>query len=204
MHVINTQHFTLQFGDASTIASKAPCAFLKQVHGTTCHLVSAQCDRELQGDSLLTSTPGLGIGVVTADCVPLALYDAKNHAAAMVHAGWRGAVAGVVFETIKQMHKHFGTQPQNVTAYIGPCARWCCYEVGQEVAAQVPQDALASRDGRSYLDMPRLIQTQLMHAKIAEQNVLCEYTCTICSPPYHSYRRDGSRAGRNVSIMILN
>ena len=114
--------FILEFGGAHTGAPQAPAAFLKQVHGTTCRLVDAATSSDTEGDIILTRTPGLAIGVVTADCAPLALYDEKNHAAAMVHAGWRGAVAGVVQQALKSMHDHFGTIPQNVLASIGPCA----------------------------------------------------------------------------------
>ena len=200
---INTDHFALQFGDAHSGLTAAPCAFLKQVHSATCRVVTSQTYREYEGDSLLTRTPGLAIGVVTADCVPLALYDAKNHAAAMVHAGWRGALGGVVQETIKEMQAQFATTPEGLMAYIGPCARRCCYEVGPEVAAQVPACALTQRDESLFLDMPTLVGWQLQDAGIAQASVLCEYTCTICSPQYHSYRRDGSDAGRNITIMTL-
>ena len=203
MPTINTKKFTLHFGDAHSEMPTVPTAFLKQVHGTTCRLVSAPENREHEGDALLTSTRGLGIGVVTADCLPLALYDSTNHAAAIVHAGWRGAVAGIAAQTLKEMHTHFGTLPENVTAYIGPCARWCCYEVGPAVAAQVPVCALAARDGRTYLDMRAFIKAQLVTAGIAQAQVLCEDTCTICSPQYHSYRRDGGKAGRNTTVIIL-
>ncbi len=194
-------HFTLQFGGALTGAPQPPAAFLKQVHGATCHVVDAASDRTLEGDAILTSTKGLSIALRSADCVPLALYDAKNHAAAMVHAGWRGAVAGVVPAALKSMQEHFGTVPENLTAYIGPCARWCCYEVGPVVAEQVPASALQTREGRTYLDMPTLVIEQL---GIAPDRVLCEYTCTICSPQYHSYRRDGDKAGRNISSITLH
>ena len=201
MPIITTKNFELQFGDATSSTPTEPAAFLKQVHGTTCQLVSAASYREMEGDALLTNTPGLSIGVVTADCAALALYDEKNHAAAMVHAGWRGAVAGVVGQALKSMHEHFGTKNDNVLAYIGPCARWCCYEVGPEVAEQVPKNALQMRDGKTYLDMPTLVIEQL---GIAPDRVLCEYTCTICTPQYHSYRRDDSKAGRNISTITLH
>ena len=204
MNTVQNKNFTLQFGDISTAPSPAPTAFLKQVHGATCVVVNAAADREQEGDVVLTSTPGLRIAVRTADCVPLAFYDTQNHAAAMVHAGWRGAVAGVVQAAMKSMHNEFGTTPQNLSAYIGPCARWCCYEVGSEVATLVPPDALSMRDGLMYLDMPTFVQTQLGQAGIAPERVLCEDTCTICTPQYHSYRRDGTDAGRNISMIILN
>ena len=173
------------------------------MHGTTCQLVDAPSDCKLEGDAILTSTTGLGIGVRTADCLPLALYDEQHHAAAVVHAGWRGAVAGVVPTAIKSMQTHFGTTPQGLTAYIGPCARWCCYEVGQDVALQVPKDALRVKEESTYLDMQALVHEQLLEAGIAPGRILCEDACTICGVQYHSYRRDGEHAGRNLTIMIL-
>ena len=89
-----------------------------------------------KGDASITNRPGLLLAIQTADCVPILLVDPKKRAIAAIHAGWRGTLARIAAKTIGKMQMHFGTNPRDLLAAIGPSIGPCCYEVGTEVATQ--------------------------------------------------------------------
>jgi YfiH family protein len=87
-------------------------------------------------DGLITSTPGLLLGIQTADCLPIILVDSKRHAVGVFHAGWRGTVKRIVEKGVGEMRRHFGSRSRDLKAAIGPSIHGCCYEVGEEVREQ--------------------------------------------------------------------
>jgi YfiH family protein len=110
-----------------------PLVTLRQVHSDLIHRVDAPPDAPLVGDGLVTDTPGLLVAVQTADCLPVILVDRKRRAVGAFHAGWRGTVKRIVEKGVGEMRKHFGCDPRNLVAAIGPGIQSCCYEVGEEV-----------------------------------------------------------------------
>jgi YfiH family protein len=102
-------------------------------HHVDSHQVASDPDAPLTGDGLLTATPGLLLGIQTADCLPIILVDAKRRAVGVFHAGWRGTVKRIVEKGVGEMHRWFGTRPEDMKAAIGPGVGGCCYEVGEEV-----------------------------------------------------------------------
>jgi YfiH family protein len=106
---------------------------LRQIHSDLIHCVSAAPNSPLSGDGLITNTPGILLGVLTADCVPVILVDVKTRAVGVFHAGWRGTVKRIVEKGVGEMHRWFGTRPRDLKAAIGPGIRSCCYQVGPEV-----------------------------------------------------------------------
>ena len=106
---------------------------LRQIHSDIIHHVDAEPATPLTGDGLVTATPGLLLGVQTADCLPIILVDSKRRAAGVFHAGWRGTVKRIVEKGVGEMHRCFGTRPEDLKAAIGPGIGGCCYEVGEEV-----------------------------------------------------------------------
>lgn len=110
-----------------------PLVTLRQIHSDLIHPVTSVPEHPLPGDGLITRTPGLLLGVQTADCLPVVLVDAKRRAIGVFHAGWRGTVKRIVEKGVGEMRRHFGTQPKDILATIGPGVHNCCYQVGQEV-----------------------------------------------------------------------
>jgi YfiH family protein len=106
---------------------------LRQIHADIIHCVSGTPHTPLSGDGLITNTARVLLGILTADCLPVILVDPKNRAVGVFHAGWRGTVKRIVEKGVGEMHRWFGTRPQNLKAAIGPAIRGCCYEVGPEV-----------------------------------------------------------------------
>jgi YfiH family protein len=115
-------------------ARKMPLITLRQIHSDVIHLVATPCSEASHGDALITNTPGLLLGVQTADCVPILLADTKRRAVAAIHAGWRGTLARIVVKTLGRMRMEFGTRAGDVVAALGPAIGQSCYEVGAEVA----------------------------------------------------------------------
>ena len=110
-----------------------PLVALRQIHSDLIHRVDHLPEHLLAGDGLVTDTPGLLIAVQTADCLPIILVDRKRKAIGVFHAGWRGTVKRIVEKGVGEMRKHFGSDPRNLVAAIGPGVQGCCYEVGDEV-----------------------------------------------------------------------
>jgi YfiH family protein len=119
---------------AALAASQMPLITLRQFHSDVIHVATASAAEAPKADALATRTPGLLLGVQTADCVPILLADTRQHAVAAIHAGWRGTLARIVVKTLGRMQMEFGTRPRDVVAALGPAIGRCCYEVGPEVA----------------------------------------------------------------------
>jgi YfiH family protein len=130
---------------AAIAAKQMPLVTLRQIHSDVIHVAAAPAADAPKGDALATRTPGLLLGVQTADCVPILLADTRRRVVAAIHTGWRGTLARIAVKTLGRMRMEFGTRPRDVVAVLGPAIGRCCYEVGPEVAqafaAQFPAAA---------------------------------------------------------------
>jgi YfiH family protein len=113
-----------------------PLVSLRQIHSDLIYRVDRLSELPLAGDGIVTDTPELVVAVQTADCLPIILADRKRRAVGVFHAGWRGTVKRIVEKGVGEMRKHFGSDPQNLVAAIGPGVQGCCYEVGEDVRAR--------------------------------------------------------------------
>lgn len=164
-----------------------------------------------EGDALWTDRPGRGAGVRTADCVPVLIAHRAFPLAAAVHAGWRGLAEGVIPATVAALVARFGPGVvDGLLAAVGPCARGCCYEVGDEVAdalSPLPGGEAALRKGAApgkwMADLLPAALAQLHAAGIAEDRRDAPGICTICDPRFHSYRRERSSSLRQLSFLYL-
>lgn len=129
----NRSWFLKQLGAVDRKSEPWPLVTLRQVHSDLIHRVHELPDHPLVGDGLVSSTPGLLIGVQTADCLPVIMIDPKKKAVGVFHAGWRGTVKRIVEKGVGEMRRWFGTVPRDLQAAIGPGIHKCCYEVGEEV-----------------------------------------------------------------------
>jgi YfiH family protein len=187
--------------------------FLRQVHGTDGLLIQASVSLAsftISGDYLITSTPGVGIGVMTADCLPVIVLDTKSNAIGIAHAGWRGAVAGVCNSMVHHMQQAFDTQIQDIVVYFGPSAQACCYQVGPEVITAVQQFSWAQRvlqntDKGIYFNVPLFVQLHMQQLGIQNTAFIYEYArCTLHNHEYFSYRRQGANTGRQMTVVGIS
>jgi hypothetical protein len=166
-------------------------ALAKQVHGADVIQVGAGDSGVLgEADVLVTSAPGTTIGIMTADCSPVMLVGRGK--AAVVHAGWRGVVAGAVESGLEQV-------PDASHAWIGPSIHACCYEVGPEVIDAFRDRGLPVAD-ESHVDPAEAAAAILRASGVA--NVDVSPDCTHCDRRYFSFRRDGL-TGRQGGFVTL-
>ena len=158
-----------------------------------------------EGDALISDIAGTRIAVKTADCVPILLIDPKHRAVAAIHAGWRGSAAHIATQALKTMERAFSTDAADVYAAIGPCIRPCCYEVGEEVAAQFstqfPEWGLED-DAVLRLDLPEANRRQMMTSGVPQDRIFDCGLCTACdAAQFYSFRREPQNPGRMISAI---
>ena len=181
---------------------------LTQVHGAD--VVTAEAPwppgAGPRADAMVTRRPGLALGIITADCAPVLLADEDAGVAGAVHAGWRGAVAGVLEATVAAMAA-LGAQPGRIKAAIGPCIRQGSYEVGPDLRDAVGPSGAAFfqpgvRDGRWQFDLPGYCAMRLAGCAV---DVVDADTCA--DPRFWSHRRrtlaGGEPIGHQISAIVL-
>jgi polyphenol oxidase len=114
-------------------AASLPLKSLKQIHSAIIHKITNRDDQPAAGDGLITNVPGVLLAVKTADCLPVIVVDPVKLAVGVFHAGWRGTLQRIVEKGVGEMRKHYGSDPTDLVAAIGPGIGKCCYEVGDEV-----------------------------------------------------------------------
>lgn len=183
----------------------------RQVHGTAVMVVSrdrraTREEREpIDADIVVTDDPGTIAAVQIADCVPLLVADPRSGVVAAAHSGWRGTAAGVAAATVAAMRSAFHVNPADLVAAIGPSIGPCCYEVGELLSDAFRRAGHASRDierwfrrdGGLRLDLWTANRDQLEAAGLRPDRIHVAGLCTATHGDlFHSYRRDGSSAGR--------
>ena len=211
-------------------APDLPLVALKQFHSDVIHVFDTAPTDPCSSDASITNRPGLLLAIQTADCVPILFVDPKKRAIAAIHAGWRGPLARISAKTIGKMQMHFGTNPRDLLAAIGPSIGGCCYEVGTEVATQflsqfadAPDYFEEFRTGDEpnpiqwlnmmppghqpppkgiLLDLRKANRSQLLAAGLRPQNIHAIDLCTACRPDLlFSYRKEGPASGRLMAII---
>jgi YfiH family protein len=166
-------------------------SFPRQVHGT--RVVEATVPGDVgEADAVFTSVEALPVAVATADCAPIILEG--DDVVAVVHAGWRGAAAGIVPAALAALSTRGAPA---VRAAIGPTIGPCCYEVGAEVAARFPGFVGATRWGTESVDLPGYLAAQLDGLAVWQSA-----ECTFTAADLHSFRETGT-AARQVAVAWL-
>ena len=172
-------------------------------------LSAAERQEALEGvDALMTNLKGVCIGVSTADCIPVLLYDGEHRAVCAIHAGWRGTVKRIVEKAVEAMTAVYGTQPQQLTAQIGPGIHLDSFEVGDEVYDAFAQEgfdmgAISSKREKWHIDLPMCNRLQLMAAGLQPQHIKVSPICTFQqADDYFSARRLGINSGRVFTGII--
>ena len=160
-------------------------------------------------DALITRPPGVCIGVSTADCIPIIIYDPINHCAAAVHAGWRGTVKRIAEKTARQMYSFYRSDYGEMQVMIGPGISLKNFEVGQEVydeflQAGFPMERIAAKYAKWHIDLPLCNRLQLEQLGVRPENIretgICTYDHT---DDFFSARRLGIASGRIYTGVIL-
>lgn len=175
-------------------------------------------------DAVMTNIPGMCIGVSTADCIPVLLYDKEHHAAAAIHAGWRGTQARIVHKAVQEMRMAYQTDPTKLKAVIGPGISLDNFEVGDEVYAAFEQaafdmsaiaeerikrnpnadDPVKAFERKWHINLPLANIQMLTHNGVDEANIINTGICTFDNADnYFSARRLGIESGRIYTGIII-
>ena len=178
---------------------------VNQVHGSS--VFFADCASEEQpseADSIVTRQKGMGVGVITADCVPVLICFPSSGCVCAVHAGWRGTLLGAVTSCLGAVCRKYALRPSDAVAAIGPAIGGCCYEVRNDVASQFVSSSGSGNwlcekgDGKFLLDLVELNRIELCDAGVTKIETMDLCTCCQGLP---SYRRDGRDADRMISFV---
>lgn len=160
-----------------------------------------------QGDGLITGKKKVALGVFTADCAPVMLFDEKNAVISAVHSGWRGTAAGITKNAILKMKQEYGCRAEDIKMVIGPHIKSCCYEVSEELALKFLKDTTGENQiiyPGNKLSLENVIINDAIYQGVAKDNILVLPYCTCCSSTrFHSYRRDKENAGRQLSFIFI-
>jgi hypothetical protein len=196
-------------------AHGADVVTLYQVHGATALAIDAPVPAagRPKADAVVTRTPGLAVGVLTADCAPVLFADADARVVAAAHAGWRGATAGILEATIAQMERH-GAERSRIRAAVGPAINQESYEVGPEFEAQLLQSCADNArffmrnnsHARAHFDLPGFVESRLAAAGLRE--IERQSPCTYGNESlFYSFRRSQHRGeddyGRQISAIVV-
>jgi len=210
-------------GDQATSTETPTLVTLRQIHSATVLRVdrshALSCDRPavLEGDGLMTDVPGLLLGILTADCVPVLVVDTRRRAVAAFHSGWRGTVQQIVELGVARMRQEFGSAPEDLQAAVGPAIGACCYAVGEEVRGQFAERfsyagelfteaPSTGADGRAatHLDLAEANRRQLLAAGLGDASILRTHACTSCrTDRFFSHRAEHGRTGRLMAVAGL-
>ena len=175
------------------------------------HFMDSDIDRQEQAmegvDALVTTLPGVVIGVNTADCVPIVLADEAAGVIAVAHAGWRGTVGRIARAVVEEMCRQ-GARVERIQASMGPSICQDCFEVGDEVVeafkkARFDLDAIVTRDastGKAHIDLRAANREVLVAAGVPAGNVVLSQHCSRCEHGrFFSARRLGIDSGRTFT-----
>jgi YfiH family protein len=186
--------------------------FPSQVHQTKiAHVAKDTSTKELmETDALITNERGLCIAVMSADCVPIVLYDKKNQAIGAVHSGWKGTVARILEKTLHEMQVKFGTKGVDIVAGIGPSVSQDSYEVGEEVVHAV-NHAFGNENGliipqtnnKAKLDLWKANKLQLQEFGVPESHIELSDLCSIKNNHHFFSARKGDAGRYAAGIMLV-
>jgi polyphenol oxidase len=187
------------------------------VHGTHIAMVTSQSPCGVQHkfaetDGLVTNVPNRALFIPVADCAAVAFFDPKQRVIAMVHAGWKGVIGGIVQKMISTMKEAYGSNPSDILVSVSPSIGPCCYKVREDLVVvfttAFPTYAhsffLWQAGGTIHLDMWAAIRWQLHESGIQDEHIEISSICTACHTDlFYSHRAEKGKTGRFAGLIVL-
>lgn len=191
--------------------------FMNQTHSDHVAVINEECYEDYFGyriiidtDAMITNKKNLALVTRISDCTPVLLYDPVKSAMASIHAGWRSTVQKLPAKALSAMRKHYGTNPEDVLAFIGPCIGPASFQVGKEVSAlwreafSFANEVISPDDDlHDFIDMKQTNARMLRESGVLPANIEVDPADTLTDSRYHSYRRDAPDFGSNALFAIL-
>jgi|TARA_Y100000310_G_scaffold93181_1_gene90733 hypothetical protein len=188
---------------------------VRQVHGNRVYvlndpLVSVEQVEKEEADAIVTHLPGRSLAVLTADCIPIIIYDPVRHVTGVVHAGRKGTEKFIFSSVIEILVREYGSSPQDLTVGMGPAIRGCCYEVDKSCISpfleRTPRHngwVREAKSGKFLLDLLEANRQEGAATGIPLKNIDSDGPCTSCdSHRWYSYRKEGA-TGRMMTLAML-
>jgi YfiH family protein len=188
---------------------------LHQIHSNKFHFINKNSKfykKKIKADAIITNQKKLPIAILTADCVPILLYENKKNMIAAIHAGWKGAFKGIITNVISFMLKK-GCKRDFITAAIGPCISQNSYNVGEDFKKKfIKKDKnnlifFRKKKNMIYFDLPKFVKSQLKSNKITNIDTINIDTFDKKNNFFsarQSLRSKNDDYGRNISIIMIN
>ena len=184
---------------------------LKQIHSNKIHVINKNPKKKLEGDSLITGKKKIALGILTADCAPIFLYDPENKFISAVHAGWKGAYKKILTKTINSLKKK-GSKINNLIAVIGPCISKKNYEVREDFFKRFLKQNKTNRrffllkTKRKFFSLNEYIKAELTKKGVKNIEIIKKDTY-LNKNNFFSARRSLKNKfndyGRNISIIMI-
>jgi YfiH family protein len=183
--------------------------YMKQIHSDIVHVVNNNDNfyNPPTCDALITNKINTPLMVMVADCSPILFYDTEKKIIAVAHAGRAGAFKNIIKNVINSFKDEFNSNVTNIHVSVGPSILSCCYEVGSEIYHEAVElnleYAMHKKDGSFYLDISKILRTQLLNCGVQKEHLEISNECTCCkNDTYFSYRAN-SKTGRFAGIVVL-
>lgn len=187
----------------------------KQTHSDNVVIINLN-DKEKffdETDGCITKEKDIVIPIITADCIPLLLFDPQKRIIANIHSGWKGTVKRIIQKAVKMMIEEFNSNPLDLICCIGPSIEKCHFEVKEDVKEIFEREFKSlldkniiskSKNNSFYIDTILINKLILLDLGLKESNIIESNICTVCNvDKFHSYRVDKDNAGRNLSLITL-
>ncbi|MDP6711230.1 MAG: peptidoglycan editing factor PgeF [Nitrospinaceae bacterium] len=188
---------------------------VKQVHGNRVYVlkdskVFADEVSHQEADAIVTHLPDCPVMILTADCVPIIIYDPVKHVVGVVHAGRVGTLKRIFSNAIETFSREYGSRPSDMVVSMGPAIGGCCYEVDEQCALPfIERSSVNSRfvrkarAGKFFIDLPEANRLEGSEAGILKENIYTDGPCTSCeNHRWYSYRKEG-KTGRLMTLAML-
>lgn len=180
---------------------------INQIHSSKIYLIQAPTQEELYGDGLITVKKGICLGIFTADCLPIFIFDPKKEIIGLFHAGWRGTLKGILKKAIFAFKK-LGSLPENILVYIGPSICKNCYSIDEKRAKlfsikfpKFKNKVILKKKRDYFLDLKKLNKLILISQGVLSSNIELSKICTFSNKNFFSFRKErGKLSGQMLSI----
>ena len=187
---------------------------LHQIHSNKFHYIKniSSIKEKLVGDALITKKPKIILGILTADCAPVIIYDKKLKIISAIHAGWKGAFKGIIKKVVSHMYK-MGSRPEDLIAVIGPCISQKNYEVKNDFKHKFMKKSKKNRiyfkvlKNKSYFSLNKFVYNELSLLNIKNIEIINKDTYNLKNNFFSARRSIHNRKndyGRNISLIMIN
>lgn len=182
---------------------------LSQTHSSIVNDCTLGFVNRTEGDGLVTADINVAIGVFTADCVPIFMFDKNKQVISSVHSGWKGTYNEIVLNSLEKFIHKYGCNPKDIEIYIGPHNKKCCYEVGEDLREKFWNHERFNGNEKIFngnnLDLSECIKASILYKDVPEENINVTKYCTYCSEDvkFYSYRKDPESLNRLFSFIFI-